>query len=196
MTVNWRPEEKLKRLETKIAFNADRIHFRFRWAQPNPGGWIHDMSVYHDGEWKQFANPSPRVAASTDPEHTGLYEDRVSFFLDDGSVNGFEEFGGWSTVHTGMRSLPSGAPKTEVRADAHFGPDGLDKTDIRNYIPQACAGEWWENDWREIRPRHELERLKRDGAFVDLPMWRAHRSNPKGYETDHHVLDYRRCPRL
>lgn len=58
-------------------------------------------------------------------------------------------------------------------------------------IPQACEGEWWENDWRRIRSANELDQLKRDGVFLDLPMWRAHRSNPIGYGTDHHVLDYR-----
>jgi len=191
MTEHWQPEAKLKRLRTKIAFNSERIHFRFRWNQPDPGGWIHDMLVYRDGGWERFANPSPWVAKGAPAEHTGFYEDRVSFLLDDGSVRGFEEFGGWLTVHTGMRSMPTEVPETEVRAHDHFGATGLDKTDIRKYIPQACAGEWWENDWREIRPQHELDRLKRDGVFLDLPMWRAHRSDPKGYGTDHHVLDYR-----
>lgn len=46
---------------------------------------------------------------------------------------------------------------------------------------------WWENDWREIRPQHELDQLKRDGVFLDLPMWRGHRSNPKGYGSDEHA---------
>jgi len=36
-----------------------------------------------------------------------------------------------------------------------------------------------------------LAALKREGVFLDLPMWRAHRSDPLGYGTDHHVLDYR-----
>ncbi len=181
----------LKELRTQIAYNDHRIHFRFNWDQPDPGGWLHDMLVYRDGEWQQFANPSPWVTDGDRESHTGFYEDRVSFLLDDGSVKGFEQFGGWLTVHAGMRSMPSEVSESEVRGHDHFGPDGLDKTDIRKFIPQACAGEWWENDWRTIGDRDRLDELKADGVFLDLPMWRAHRSNPKGYGTDHHVLDYR-----
>ena len=191
MTTDWHPKTLVKRLRTKIAYNDRRIHFRFAWAQPDPGGWLHDMLVYRDGEWRQFADPSPWVANRDDENHTGFYEDRVSFLLDDGSVKGFEEFGGWLTVHTGMRTMPSEAPAETVQSHDHYGADGLGKTDIRKYVPQACAGEWWENDWQAVRPPDELDRLKADGVFLDLPMWRAHRSNPKGYGTDHHVLDYR-----
>ena len=90
-----------------------------------------------------------------------------------------------------MRSLPSAASADEVQAHDHYEADGLDKTDIRKYIPQACAGEWWENDWRQVKPREELEQLKQEGVFLDLPMWQAHRSDPVGYGTDAHVLDYR-----
>jgi hypothetical protein len=189
MQSDWRPTVADKRLHTQVAHDGREIRFRFRWAQPDPGGWIHDVLVYHEGEWRQFADPSPWV--SDDPEHTGFYEDRLSFFLDDGSVRGFEEFGGWLTTHEGMRSLPSAASPAEVQAHPHYGAAGLDRTDIRKYLPQACAGEWWEADWRAVRPADELAALRRDGVFLDLPMWRAHRSDPLGYGTDHHVLDYR-----
>jgi hypothetical protein len=70
VTDHWRPEQRSKRLHTQIAFSTERIHFRFRWDQPNPGGWIHDMLVYHEGEWTQFANPSPWIASGDHPEHT------------------------------------------------------------------------------------------------------------------------------
>jgi hypothetical protein len=128
---------------------------------------------------------------SDDPDHTGFYEDRVSFFLGDGSVEGFAEFGGWLTTHEGMRSLPSEAAADAVRSHPHFGDDGLGESDIRKYIPQACAGAWWEGDWREVRSADALADLKDEGVFLDLPMWRAHRSDPLEYGTDHHVLDYR-----
>ncbi len=191
MTGDWRPKTLLKTVRTQIAYNDQHIHFRFQWEQPDPGGWLHDMLVYRDGTWHQYAEPSPWVTADDRAEHTGFYEDRVSFLLDDGSVKGFEQFGGWLTVHTGMRSMPSEVPGSTVRAHDHFGPTGLDKSDIRKYIPHACEGEWWENDWRRMRSPDEIAQLKADGVFLDLPMWRAHRSNPKGYGTDHHVLDYR-----
>ena len=191
MVDDWLPEEKRKEVQVQIAYNQRRIHFRFQWDQHDPGGWLHDMLVYRDGEWQQFANPSPWVTESDNEDHTGFYEDRVSFLLDDGSVEGFEEFGGWLTVHTGMRTMPSEVSESDVQAHDHYGAEGLDKSDIRKFIPQACAGEWWENDWRAVKPEDELDALKEEGVFLDLPMWRAHRSNPKGYGTDHHVLDYR-----
>ena len=49
MTENWQPAEMGKHLDTQVAFNPDRVYFRFRWDQPDPGGWIHDMLVYHEG---------------------------------------------------------------------------------------------------------------------------------------------------
>jgi hypothetical protein len=151
MESEWQPAEGTKQLHTRVAFDDEQIRFRFRWDQPDPGGWIHDMLVYHDGQWRQFADPSPWV--SDRPEHTGFYEDRISFFLDDGSVRGFEAFGGWLTTHDGMRSLPSAASAEAVQTHPHYGAEGLDKTDIRKYIPQACEGEWWESDWSDV-PKH------------------------------------------
>jgi len=188
MNDSWVPAEQEKQLRTRAAHDRDRLYFEFRWDQPAPGGWIHDMLVYHEGEWRQFADPSPWV--SDDDGHTGFYEDRLSFFLDDGSVRGFEEFAGWLTAHEGMRSLPSAASAADVEAHPHYG-GRLGKSDIRKFLPHACAGEWWEGNWRDVRPPDELRAMKARGEFLDLPMWRAHRSDPVGYGTDAHVLDYR-----
>ena len=195
MHERWRPKTLSKELRTQVAFDDERIHFRFEWDQPDPGGWLHDMLIYRDGRWERFADPSPWVVGGDAGEYRGFYEDRLSFLVDDGSVKGFEEFGGWLTAHAGMRSMPDAVSEAEVRSHDHYGPDGLDKTDVRKFIPQACAGEWWENDWRRMRSQEELDRLKDDGVFLDLPMWRAHRSDPTGYGTDHHVLDYRHSDR-
>ena len=43
MTEDWRPKTLLKMMRTQIAYNAQHIHFRFQWEQPDPGGWLHDM---------------------------------------------------------------------------------------------------------------------------------------------------------
>lgn len=46
MTEYWRPEAKLNRLRTNIAFNSERIYFQFRWNQPDPGSWMQlDVSL-------------------------------------------------------------------------------------------------------------------------------------------------------
>lgn len=189
MTSGWRPAVLDRELRTRVVFDDTRIAFRFEWDQPHGGGWLHDALVYQDDEWRRFAAPAPW--ATDDADYGGFYEDRVSFFLDDGSVRGFTEFGGWLAVHAEMRTMPDQAAADEVRAHDHYGDAGLGRVDIRHYLPQACAGEWWENDWRAVRPPDELAALKRQGVFLDLPMWRAHRSDPLGYGTDHHVLDYR-----
>ncbi len=40
------------------------------------------MIVYQDGEWRRFDGASPWAPADPNPdEHTGYYEDRLSFSL-------------------------------------------------------------------------------------------------------------------
>ncbi|MFP9192880.1 ethylbenzene dehydrogenase-related protein [Natrialbaceae archaeon A-CW1-1] len=191
--LDWVPKRILKNLNVKMAFNNEQFFFRFNWEQPNAGGWFHDYLIYHEdeGEWVRHASPDPWVADQDHPDHIGFYEDRVTFLLDDGSVKGFENFGGWLTVHMGTRSLPGAATSEEVENHPHLGDDGLGRNDVRKFLPQSREGEWWESPWDDIRSQEELDQLKEDGVFVDLPMFRAHRSNPMGYATDHHVLEYR-----
>jgi hypothetical protein len=59
MGSEWMPAEAEKQLTTRATHDGERLHFEFRWDQPDPRGWIHDMLVYHEGEWQQFADPSP-----------------------------------------------------------------------------------------------------------------------------------------
>ncbi|WP_299264396.1 hypothetical protein [Halorientalis sp.] len=51
MTEDWLSGEETKRLDTQVAVDGERNGLWFQRTQPNPGGWIHDMPVYHDGEW-------------------------------------------------------------------------------------------------------------------------------------------------
>ncbi len=73
----------------------------------------------------------------------------------------------------------------------HFGEDGLDRNDMRKFIPQSRVGEWWEHPWDEPEDPEELDRMLEDGEFLDFFFWRAARSAPMGYGTNHHVLEYR-----
>lgn len=191
MVYDWVPKQILKELEVQVAYNSQEVFFRLSWEQPDPGGWLHDMIVYQDGEWQRFGEISPWVPADADSdEYRGFTEDRLSFFLDDGSVRGFENFGGWMTVHKGVRDLPDAVEGEQVEDHPYLG-EILEQSDVRKYIPQSRTGEWWENDWDEVRSQEELEEMKEDGVFLDLVMWRAHRSNPVGLCSDHHVLEHR-----
>ncbi len=182
----WMPEELVIDLQVQTAFNDDEIYFRFQWEQPDPGGWYHDMLVFQDGQWRRFSQPDPWVAEG----RSGFYEDRLSFKLDDGSVKGFTNFAGWLTQHVGVRTMPGEASREEVEAHPWLGQT-LGRTDVRKYLPQSREGHWWEGPWDKVLPPEELEQLKADGVFLDLVMWRAHRSNALEYGTDHWILDYR-----
>ena len=190
------PKVLVKPLDVQIAFNDEEIIFRFEWEQPDPGGWIHDM-IYYDGdagEWKRLADWDPWVL---DPDygyadhHEGYYEDRLSFMWHDGTLQGFENFGGWITVMEGVRTLPGAATEEAVVNHPHFGEEGLGRDDMRKFIPQSREGEWWEHSWDEPKSEAELQEMLENGEYIDFPFWRAHRSNPVGYGTNHHVLDYR-----
>ncbi|ABI58058.1 hypothetical protein Mlg_2718 [Alkalilimnicola ehrlichii MLHE-1] len=82
------------------AYNDEKsqIHYIFQTDQPN---WHHQYWRYDGGEWVRYGSGGPMPAPS------GLYEDRISILLDDGSVDGFGRYGGWKTVHEGMRTLTS-----------------------------------------------------------------------------------------
>lgn len=188
---DWIPKTIVKPLNVQIAFNDQDIFFRFNWEQPDAGGWYHDYIVYENDEWTRYSSPDPWVAADPDPSHRGFYEDRVTFLLGDGTVRGFKNFGGWLTVHMGTRHLPGAATAEEVGAHPHLGDANLGRSDVRKFIPQSRTGEWWEAPWDDIKDQSELDAMLERGEFVELAMFRSHRSAPMGYGTDHHVLDYR-----
>jgi hypothetical protein len=183
---DWLAEELVIDLRVQTAFNDREIFFRFDWAQPYPGGWYHDLLVFRDGQWQRFSEPGAWLAEG----RHGFQEDRLSFKLDDGSVKGFANFGGWLTQHVGVRSLPGAPSREAIEAHPWLGQT-LGRTDIRKYLPQSRQGPWWQGDWDKVLPPEELERLKAEGVFLDLVVWRAHRSNAMQHATDHWILDYR-----
>ena len=179
----WIPEELVTTMQVQAAYSDGEIFMLFRWSTEEPS-FYHDYLVYQDGEWVR------RGASPVGPDPYGFYEDRLSVMVDDGSVKGFANFGGWLVSHEGMRFLDSEVSPEEVQAHPYLG-EVLGASDVRHYLPHTRQGEWWEGDWDAVLPVEELENLWEEGVFVDLWQWRAHRSNPVGYWDDGYVFDFR-----
>ncbi len=80
------PEQLLWPMNVKAAFNDSTMYFRFELPTPEPS-WYHDYWVYEgDGKWRREG------ASTVGRQPNRIYEDRISFFLDDGHV---PEFGKW-----------------------------------------------------------------------------------------------------
>ncbi len=176
-------EDLVRPLDVAFTYNEDsvRVHFRFETDRPS---WYHQYLVYEDGEWNRYGS------GGQGPDKHGLYEDRVSMMLDDGSVEGFAEIGGFVTVHPGMRSLTNAAPPSSVEVHPHLGGN-LGRSDVRKFIRESREEVQDEYHWSQTRSTEELDQLREEGAFLDLWQWRAHRSNPLGYADNGYVLEYR-----
>src|SRR6476620_6729030 len=72
------PDEKLIDLKVKLAYNNEDVFWRFEWDAAKDGGSVlSQYLVYTDGKWEGMPN----------------HEDRLSMLIDDGSVEGFAEYG-------------------------------------------------------------------------------------------------------
>lgn len=168
----WIPERLQDELRVKVAFNQEEIFFRLKFTSVE--GIYHDYLRYEGRKWVKTMGSAPGIH----PDR--LYEDRVSFLLDDGSVRHFAEQGGYVTIHEEMRFLSNQAPQAEVKKV-------LKKKDVRKYIPGTRTDE----NWRNLQSGKDLEELRQSGVFLDLWHWRAHRSNPIGFTDDQWVFQYR-----
>ena len=90
------PEDLTMPLQVMSAYNKDTIFFRYRWPDPEPNIY-HDMLVYADGKWVRHG------ASVAGPRLDGIYEDRVTMLVDDGSVPEFGRYGGYLLIGDGMR---------------------------------------------------------------------------------------------
>ena len=73
------PKELTMPLQVKAAYNGRDIFFRYRWPTRQPSIY-HDMIKFEGGKWVRYG------ASQAGPEPQGIYEDRVTMFVDDGSV--------------------------------------------------------------------------------------------------------------
>ncbi|MDI6401296.1 ethylbenzene dehydrogenase-related protein [Balneolaceae bacterium ANBcel3] len=174
----------LKNLDVAFVYNQDsiQVHFRFETDQPS---WYHQYLVYEDGEWIRYGGGQPG------PDPYGLYEDRISMMLDDESVEQFNHLGGFVTAHQKMRSRTDEIDSEKVASHPHLGTNGLNRSDIRKFIPESRDGEPDESYWARVQPEDRLDSLLENGVFLDLWQWRSHRSNPLGYADNGYVLEYR-----
>ncbi len=173
------PKDLTAQLKVKVAYNVKEVFFQFEWPSESKG-YFHDYLRFKGGKWVKTSG------SSVGPHPLKLYEDRVSFLLDDGSVRYFDSAGGYVTIHERMRFLSNQSPKEEVKKHPYLGVKKK-KSDVRKYNPETRKSARWE----EVVSEAELNRLKKNGVFLDLWMWRAHRGNPIGAVDDLWIHDYR-----
>jgi hypothetical protein len=173
-------------LKVQAAFDDKNAYLRFQWktANPYPGG-EHQYLRYDGREWKVYGYPKlDRVVR--EGKQPGIYEDRMSIMIDDGSVPGFAAQGCWLTCHDGQRDMPKQATREEVTANALLA--AIKRNDVRKYLPESRNDP---SDWKTGKSVEEIARIKAAGRFVDLIQWRAHRSSPVGMADDGYVLEWR-----
>lgn len=182
-------ETLTKPLKVQTAYNGTDIIFRLRYPSKR-AGVIHDFWVYEGGKWVKHGEES--VGSVED----GLYEDRITFHVDDGSVRGFANQGCSTTCHADLRDpFMYAAPKPdEVKTNTYY-TNVIKKTDTRKYIPDSrnAGTAWWDVQWDQIgeADKDRIATLKANGVFLDQWHWRAARGGPIGYSDDVYVLDYR-----
>jgi hypothetical protein len=175
------------KLSVQIAYDAQNAYFRAQWKTRNPyPGEAHPFERFDGKQWKHYGYPKLDKVVQ-DGEQPGIYEDRFSIMIDDGSVPGFANQGCWLTCHNGERDMPNKAEKTAVQANPFF--QAIKKNDVRKYLPATRTDEM--ASWDKAKSMDEIKQLKADGAFLDLMQWRGHRSNPVGMADDFYVLEYR-----
>jgi hypothetical protein len=176
----WIPDKLTMPLRVQVAYNDERIFFRYRWPADRPHVY-HDMLRYQDGLWVRHG------ASRVGPDPDGTYEDRVTMLVDDGRVPEFGRYGGYITVGAGMRFFTDQADKDEVAAHPHLGRK-LGTNEVQKHLPETRHDP---ADWRSLKPEPELAAQRAAGYFLDLWHWRAGRSNAVGMSDDQLVAEHR-----
>lgn len=166
----WIPRELTMPLQLQVAYDEEQIFFRYRWPAKRPHVYT-DMLRFSDGQWQR------KLHSPVGPEPDGVYEDRLTMMVDDGSVPEFQRYGGYITVGANMRDFADAGPNAG-RDDAHR----------RKYLPATRSDP---NDWYSIVDQETLAAQRDAGYFLDLWHWRAHLSNPLGWSDDQHIAWYR-----
>ena len=174
-------------LNVQVAYDNENAYFRFQWkTRNNFPGEAYPFVRFDGKEWKPYG-AQKLAAAVRKGEQPGIYEDRLSMMIDDGSVPGFANQGCWLTCHNGERDAPQQPTTAEVLANPLF--KAIKRNDVRKYLPSTRTDAL--ASWDKGKSVEEIEKIKAAGGFLDLIQWRAHRSNPVGMADDGYVLEYR-----
>jgi len=174
------PEELTMPLQVKAEYNRDRIFFRYRWPARQPSLY-HDMLRFEGGKWVRYGD------SEAGPQQQGIYEDRVTMMVDDGSVPEFEKYGGYMTVGDGMRFFTRQAPAEQVKAHSYLGRK-KNQTEVGKHLPETRSNA---GDWSSVVSEERLAAQRKAGYFLDLWHWRAHRSNPIDMSDDQVIAEAR-----
>jgi hypothetical protein len=174
------PNELTMPLQVKAAYNGDKMFFRYRWPAKQPSIY-HDMMKFEGGQWKRYGGSIPG------PQPEGIYEDRLTMLVDDGSVPDFEKYGGYITVGDRMRFFTNEAPEGDVKAHPYLGKK-KGQSEVGKHLPETRSDI---NNWASVVPEEQLAAQRKAGYFLDLWHWRAHRSNPIDKSDDQVVAEGR-----
>lgn len=174
-------------LAAQLAYDDANAYFRFQWKTLNDyPGEAHPFNRFTGEGWKHHGYPKLDQVVQ-DGSQPGIYEDRLSMLIDDGSVPNYAALGCWLSCHDGQRDMQDKGSKEAVKANPILGDSGLKKKDVRKYLPSTRT----DGDWNNTISAEEIAKIKQEGGFLDLMQWRGHRSNPVGMADDFYVLEYR-----
>ena len=173
------PETLTMPLQVKAAYNGDQMFFRYRWPAKQPHIY-HDMMKFQGGKWERYGKSVPG------PQPQGVYEDRVTMLVDDGSVPEFEKYGGYITIGDRMRFFTHEAKKEEVQKHPYLGKKK--QVEVGKHLPETRANI---GDWKSVVPEAQLNAQRKAGYFLDLWHWRAHRSSPINKSDDQVIAEAR-----
>lgn len=174
------PSQLTVPLQVKAAYNGQDMFFRYRWPADRPSIY-HDMLKFEGGKWVRYGSS---VAG---PQPQGIYEDRLTMLVDDGSVPEFGRYGGYVTVGDRMRFFTNEAPADEVKAHPYLGQQRK-QSEVGKHLPATREDI---GNWASVVSEDELQALRNAGYFLDLWHWRAHRSNPIDASDDQYVFEAR-----
>ena len=176
-------------LTVQAVHDTEYVYFRFQWkTNLNREGRMHDYMRFDGKAWNWYGHDRNDKAVRSGAQ-PALYEDRFSIMLDDGKVPLFAQQGCWLTCHNGMRDTRNQVVGDLVKKHPILGDAGLKESDIRKYLASTRTDA--AASWDKTKSREEIDKIKKEGGFLDLMQWRVARSAPVGMADDGYVLEYR-----